>query len=140
MEFTAIKNFSYWISASFITVVAAFIFIALFGLRMHSDSRGKMLDCPLMQHVSSMCPMDAVEHIAAWQRIFTVRPQNDTMTRMLWLLGIVFVVSLIEEVIRNAVLFFERYKHYQQERVAAGPVGYFLLAISNGIVQPKLYA
>ena len=50
----------------------SFALAVFFGahLTMKADMNGGMVSCPILGEVGNICPMNASQHIAAWQQLF----------------------------------------------------------------------
>lgn len=62
--------------------------VSLFYMSTDMNMAENMSDCPLMTRGESLCPMDLIDHIAAWQQIF----QAVTPTLTLLMLAVVAVI------------------------------------------------
>ena len=118
-------------------LLLSIVFSFSFGMAtMNMDENGNMKDCPFSNSVV-LCPMSFAEHIAIFQSTFTAIP-----SKMISLIVLAIVVLL--------TLFFRL-----DPRIYSPPVSLsrfvknnftpfffnnLLLAISDGRLQPKLYA
>lgn len=116
-----------------------FIFIAFFGLNlsMPIDKDGKMSNCPVMEHSSSLCQMGTAEHIAKWQQMFTATLQSGSLF-FLALLAVAFIyISHKRQTDLQSSYFAFRYYLYKHPDVKL--FNYLTQAFSDGILHPKLY-
>lgn len=125
--------------------LATFLFFGLFGMshstmNMGPDGSMTMSDCPLMSGQAVVCNMNPLEHIAAWQSMFTGMLQqssSDLLALLLTALGLALVWTKI------------LWPRLDQEprlafAVVAGRQNYLpppLLQelFSNGILNPKVF-
>ena len=75
-----------------VVVFFAFVFfssVGIFSPDMAMISDGQMSSkCPFMPGMASLCQMNPLEHIAAWQSMFAAIPnQHDVLTTLLLLLA-----------------------------------------------------
>ena len=121
-----------------LAIVAAIFFGMNAGMDMRQD--GTMSGCMFDQSVT--CPMDYGEHIQHWQQTFTaIQPtQND----LLALLIIVFVGVPFFTIFSQWQIFFHRQAvmpktQWRQRNIIAKLSDHILQALSDGILNPKLY-
>jgi hypothetical protein len=71
--------------------LTAFLFLGVFGMphamTMGSDGTMAMSNCPFMSGQAVVCNMNPLEHIAAWQSMFTTTFQQNSSTLILLLLA-----------------------------------------------------
>ena len=121
-------------------ILLSFIFVLMFGLNMtmHMNEDGSMSDCPFMGQ-ASFCQMSIFEHLTKFQAIFiTTTPHNNhiyLLTSILFTIAAIFIGQLIISNLSPPKQLLS-YSHKLQGINFNG----FLLAISDGIIQPKLYA
>ncbi len=98
-----------------------------------------MTNCPLSSNFLTPCHMGINQHIAKWQQIFQALPF--TSASLLFLLGFFFIstVFYIRTVSSLAPPMSSRLKSYQKEHPNIG-FDKLLLAFSDGILHPKIYA
>jgi small-conductance mechanosensitive channel len=134
-----LASFFYFIG---LALLVFFLFIALFGvsLSMATDSQGNMTGCPWMSEVTKVCPMDVAEHIAEWQRLLTVTPQQNLSLLMLALMSFTAVLYILNHFIYLEYLFTHYYQRYKREHPDISLFNYLNLIFARGILQPKLYA
>src|SRR3989344_1021898 len=81
-----------------ISGLIAFLFLGFFGLSHSSMAMGEdgtmMSNCPLMSGQAVVCNMNPLEHIAAWQSMFTSLPQQDNTAVILLLLAALVIAFL----------------------------------------------
>ncbi len=108
----------------------------IFHSGMDMQSGKAMGNCPFMPGMTALCNMSPLEHVAAWQSMFTTTAAESALTLILLLIfaAIVFVYSLRREL-------------YPEPRA---PLLYRKLAVvlcrsplqeafSNGILNPKVF-
>lgn len=126
-----------------ISGLIAFLFLGFFGLSHVSMAMGAdgtmMSNCPLMSGQAVVCNMDPLEHIAAWQSMFTSLPQQDSTAVMLLLLAALVIAFLWTHLrwpsIADACIsaqFFVRREYIP----LATPLQELF---SNGILNPKIF-
>ncbi len=116
-------------------LIVIYVFILSFGVAtMTMDKDGNMSFCPLMVG-GSFCQMSVFEHISIFQNMFTSISQNSFYL----LVSLLFV----------AVPLIKQLKPTPQKRPTTNSqvnqfkpsfFSQFLLGLSDGILQPKLYA
>ena len=124
-----------------IVMGVAFIGIALFGVSasMPMDKNGNMSGCPFMVSATSMCPMNALEHVTYWQLLFvSVVPANAAP-------AFLAILAIIAYGIFRKRLASEISQAFQSIRLhhKNAPLKFFnplLLLLSDGILHPKIYA
>ena len=121
-------------------VLASFVFMSLFGIRIGMDIKdGQMSSCPFMASQTSMCQMSVTEHIGQWQQTFLGIP---TKTNLLMLALLLLAVI--------AIPFAKTFTQIKQSEPVVRFISYFkdaatkilnpfLLAFSDGILNPKIY-
>ncbi len=127
---------------SLLLVLLTFVFISLFGMNltmtMHKD--GKMSNCPfMMNNSSSLCQMSVTEHMQKWQEMFAAIVSQASSFLLIYLvLFISFAYTLTQFTLAPPLTqIFQRYSKEHPDIRAFNPL---LLAFSNGILHPKLYA
>lgn len=114
--------------------------VATMDMRMSHD--GTMASgCPFMPDMATLCQMQPLEHIAAWQSAFEATPNLHTaLAVLLLLLSCVFTaVSLCPRPIpqlRKVLLHTSAHTYYRRQIPIAHPLQE---AFSNGILHPKLF-
>jgi hypothetical protein len=107
-----------------------------FGMNMGVD--GKMAPCPFSGE-GSICTMNPLEHIAAWQSAFTTTVQNERDIALL-LLGLVllFTVGFWRELFaKRGLRTLQRLRfNLRQQFEILDPLQE---AFSNGILNPKVF-
>ncbi len=120
-----------------LSILLSFVYILTFGVQMSmpTDDMGKMSDCPFSD-VEVLCQMSVFEHLARFQQAFLGMPIK---TIILSLLLVLFGLFLSDNQTRAAIqksrlLSLKRLRNFH-------PIlSDFTLALSDGIVQPKLFA
>ncbi len=73
--------------------ITLLVFLVSFIGIAHADMKGSpdglmTSNCPFMSRITTLCQMSPLEHIAAWQSMFTAMPhQQDVLTTLLLLLA-----------------------------------------------------
>jgi len=97
--------------------------------------------CPLMPGMSSLCQMNPLEHIAAWQSMFAAIPkQYDMLASLLLLLVASFAIGtfLMRRVAYPPPMFTARQKlTYRQSNIPF--TDSLREALADGILHPKVY-
>ncbi len=133
------------LKSTFSSRVAMFVFVAFLGIGffgasggMEMGKNGKMSDC-LFNTGASICNMNALEHISAWQSTFTSLPFKNISLFVVFLLLSVFELFFFSKFL-NIVNLKSDSIHSQRFRENT-----FLIqnkleeAFSNGILNPKLF-
>lgn len=105
-----------------------------FGMDM--EQGGQMSGCPFMG-MTAICQMSPIEHIAAWQNMFTSLPfQNSVLLLLLSLLAFFLVLTWIEKIpIRPVSTQTIRYT----QRAYISLRNPLQELFSSGILNPKLF-
>lgn len=125
---------------SFVLIVS--ISVAVFGISptimgMEMNSKEEMSPCPF-SGVTAICRMSPLEHITAWQKIFTALPlKNISILAILLLLAVFSIFFLWDLWSKNnlqAIPF-----HRQRFRYGYVVRRKLQEAFSNGILDPKIF-
>jgi len=122
-------------------LVGVFLFTSIFGLSymvMDMDSNGVMTRCPFISSEAVICNMSPLEHISAWQNIFTTLPQKDYLELFLFLLLIIFIVYSMW-CFFTASGFYRIYNYFIQRTKRLFVPDYLQEAFSSGILNPKIF-
>ena len=120
-------------------VLISFIIFLVFGLSstMHMNDDGSMSDCPFMGQ-ASLCQMSVFEHIAKFQSIFTITVQKNLIAFLILILTLIFTTIV------GYLLFTlappKQIVYTTRECHRGVTFNKILLALSDGRLQPKLYA
>ena len=119
----------------YILVILAFVSISIGGIvGMHTDDMGQTTACPFTA-TSAICQMSVFEHIEAFQNMFSgILIKNIFLSILLILLIVSFSVTLHINGPPNLFRFFIK------ESLSFSNFNKILLALSDGRLQPKLYA
>ncbi len=120
----------------------AFLFLGIFGMShstmgMGPDGSMAMTNCPFMTGQAVVCNMNPLEHIAAWQSMFTsTLAQNGSMFILLFLaaLALVWTRSLWpppEKALGSTFRILHREEHL--------PPSLLQELFSSGILNPKVF-
>lgn len=107
-----------------------------FGMAtMSMDKNGNMSDCPFAD-TAAICPMSFAEHIAIFQSNFRAIPSKATLFTILApaFLAVLYFGAIPRIYSPPAPLKLFAKNHLEL------PINKLLLALSDGIIQPKLYA
>lgn len=115
----------------------AYLFVLTMGaMTMVMDESGDTSSCPFMGE-AVICQMGVFEHITIFQSVFRSVPQESSL--ILLLSGVLLaVLSLIKKPGLIAQDKFRQFPRTNQSVIAT--FNKFLLALADGIIQPKLYA
>jgi heme/copper-type cytochrome/quinol oxidase subunit 4 len=102
---------------------------------MHTDSMGQMSDCPFAQG-QAICQMGIFEHLNRFQRAFNSIPVKVLST----LSVLLFLAFSPSSDYQKGLLQKNKLLYLKRARGHISIFNTFLLAISDGIVQPKLFA
>lgn len=116
-------------------LMTAYLFATGLGVATMSMSNdGIMSDCPFAG-VDSICQMNTFEHIAAFQNLFRSIPQNT----LLFLLSL-FSFAMLLSVIQPLTTVPTRPRIFFTINISNIFFNGIIFAISNGVLQPKLYS
>lgn len=113
-----------------------FLSIGHFGMNMDQD--GQMSNCPIMG-AETICQMNPLEHLAAWQSIFTVLPSKDTFNIItLLFLSLIIFLSLRSSRCDDNSPPVQSYNLFSriEALIIRNPLQE---AISSGIIHPKSF-
>ena len=122
-------------------VFASFVFASLFGMGISMEMKdGQMSSCPFVASQASICQMSVTEHISQWQQAFLGIPTKTNLLALALLLLAVFVIPFAKPLTK-----------IKQNELAIRLISYcktaatkifdpLLLAFSDGILNPKIYA
>jgi len=152
IKFAALLQFCYnssvmlKISQKITSLILALSFttVVLFGLNMGMETRddGTMSGCMFDQSVT--CPMDYEEHVNHWQQTFTAtQPTQNTLFALLVVIALGGTTLLFHSWLNwqqyaQQAHFVPQSVHKQRE-IIAKLSDHILRALSNGILNPKLY-
>ena len=123
------------LSAAIITAVFSVFAFGVMTMDMSDD--GSMSSCPFMDQGMVMCPMSLAKHISIVQGIFNVVPKNTISIISLYLLLAVLALFSIN---RLGIDFNESRRYFYTIPPPSLSFNKLLLALSDGRLQPKLYA
>ncbi len=123
-------------------VLTTFIFVSLFGmsLTMSMDKNGKMSNCPFMNNSSSICQMSVGDHIAKWRGLFEASPQLNAFFLLLALFTTAIFVKRVRTNLAFAPPSYVSYKRYKQNHLDTNLFNNLIVAFSDGILHPQVYA
>lgn len=122
--------------------IIALLVISFWGLySMPINEQGEMSNCPFLNESATVCPMSTADHIAKWQQLFTVTPEKNLLLLSLALL-VLMLVALFPFIskVRNK-LPYQRFRNYiYKHKPEIKLFDHLLIAFSQGILNPRLYA
>ena len=122
----------------------AFFFLGFLGLGHFgmTDSAGQMSNCHLIMGIATLCQMNLLEHITAWQNLFVADLQKDAFTLLAaLLLSLLFTLSIQYLRVAQKIPQLINVRHqYAYLKIATPDTSTPLHdAFSNGILNPKLF-
>ena len=115
-------------------IILIFAVLAIFSFGVMAMHMDKHSSCPFMGSMA-ICPMSMSEHLLFIQNIFSSTPRNVSFLVSLLLLALfikfVFILDWNQRTSKSLII-------YNRSQNLTSP-NKFLLALSDGIVQPKLY-
>jgi len=123
-----------------ITGVLTLMFVAVLGvgMGMNMRSNGSMAGCLFMNHPGALCPMNALEHVARWQKIFSAIPALRLLYISLFALQLLYILS--SSLLTNFKPDLKRTLHaLVKDNKLLIFFDYLILAFSRGILNPKIY-
>lgn len=121
---------------SLILVLITILFFSFGMATMTMDPNGNMSDCPFA-NAAAICPMSFTEHIAIFQGTFRVIPPKIILFTILVMTF--FLIAYSKVIPRNYSLL-TKSKLFPEDKLELHIFNNFILALSDGIVQPRLYA
>lgn len=104
---------------------------------MSSNRAGVMTSCPLVGETAPLCRMSAAEHLVLWQQLFQALPQAAFAFVMAFA---VILLSALALHYRDAVPALSgAYRRYTRDHPNLAAFDCFRLAVSDGILHPRLY-
>lgn len=113
---------------------------AMFGglFHMGTDMTGSMTDCLFMSEIETVCPMNAFEHLGAWQSVFTVSLTSSIL--LLLLAGtLVGVASIAPHMLRKILYADPPLLTSIRALLNTFPRSPLQELFSRGILHPKLF-
>lgn len=121
----------------FIGSILAVAFGAGFSLQMNADgSMGSQ--CPFMEHGSSMCPLNIIEHLSDWKLIFSAILSPHILI-LLGVLGILVGAAIVLNSNRDSHRKRSKPISHGSHAQTYLPQSFLHFALYRGIVHPKLY-
>lgn len=122
--------------------ILALLLMGIFGFyfTMPMDSGGHMTGCPFMG-ATAVCNMTPLEHMAAWQSMFTSTPAQAANVLTLLLLAATLVASFFSRLFPriDADLLGNKQRLYQKRSFAFAYATPLQEAFSQGILNSKAY-
>lgn len=132
-------------SVLFFLVLAAFLSLNVMGpahaFGMQKNENGQMSGC-VFDGMAEICTMSLLEHMAAWQSLFTANVPNNTLTAalaslLLFAIAFAFVRRLWPSDPVDLILTGQKiHNRFRQDFTFVNPLQE---AFSNGILNPKLF-
>ena len=118
----------------------AFLAMSFFSLSSISmDMNGRMINCPFMNSISSLCQMSVSDHINQWQQFFTMIREKSLLLSLLsvslYIVGFFITIKTYEKL--KYQLFRNYFYRYRPEIKLFNNLE---LAFSRGIIHSKIYA
>lgn len=122
-------------TVAIVTLLVLFFGLSHFGMTGHSGQ--KLVNCPFMPGHSSICKMSPMEHIQAWQSMFTVLPAKEAIL-LLTLLALLVLLGFRTTLYATDQFDPDSYKNlFYKNKI---PIPNSLKeAFSSGILNPKLF-
>lgn len=125
----------------FLPVILIVLFVGLGYAGISADKQAATNNCFMPGMTEALCPMDALEHIAAWQNMFTAVPSQSEVLLLLFALLTLFLGAVFIHSHHNLAppkrLFKQVYFLYYKQHV---PVARSLQELfSGGLLHPQLY-
>lgn len=140
------KQKNHWLST---LLAAALIVVGVlgvcFGMEQYFSSEmmnDNMAACPVMMMQPTLCPMNTLDHITAWQQFLAAIPVSEfTLLLILLAFGLASVyVKLRQRVCAAADILLHYCHHLARQHPHQRLYNYLLSVFSQGIIQPKIYA
>ncbi len=124
--------------------LAAFLLVGFFGfshssMAMGEDGNMTMSNCPFMSGQAVVCNMDPLEHIAAWQSMFTSIPSQTGSTLILMLLAALALAFLWTHLRWPSIDRTYTLSRFFVRRDYIPPVSLLQELFASGILNPKLF-
>jgi hypothetical protein len=120
-----------------IITITLFVAAATLGIQMTmADNHGNMTPCPLMNGLSSICPMNIIQHMAAWQLLFSATMPTTIVLLLALMLLLVGFSSINSKEDFSATAEFSNIKRRNSTPLFFNPLR---LAFSKGILHTKIY-
>lgn len=121
-----------------IAAVFVFFLISSFGMHVWPMGEEKMSGCPLMSGFSSMCQMDAVDHISLWGKTFTAPLVKAIEFILLGILAFFIFFHRFFHLFKN--IKFKNTFFYCKNNEFLKIFNHLLRFYSKGILSPKIYS
>lgn len=119
-----------------LTLFTVFFGLSHFGMSGHYGP--KMVNCPFMPGHSSICKMSPMEHIQAWQNMFTVLPAKEALSLVFSLLALLALLGVREIFYTSNPPLSNLYRNFFLKNRISIP-NPLKEAFSSGILNPKLF-
>ena len=125
-------------------ILGAFVSLSLFGVlvgsKMSMNKSEGMSPCPYMQDSSSICPMNLIDHIQAWQNTMRANPIKRIILILAGFLFTYIFLFLFKRFLQSKE-FGERrkIKMYELKHRTFNTPFLFTYLFSQGILNSKLY-
>ncbi|MBI2097316.1 MAG: hypothetical protein HYT46_00025 [Candidatus Vogelbacteria bacterium] len=125
-----------------IFILVLFAFMSILGMGMSMETKdGQMSGCPFMAGQATMCQMNVTEHITKWQQAFLGIPTKTNFLALAVALLIATLASFIKKPfsqLKKLTASTVRFLAYRRANFAK-VLDPFLVAFSDGILNPKIY-
>lgn len=122
------------------------IFLISFGLVVGAGGmgaeHGAMIGCPFMEGNQALCPMAAIEHLAAWQELAGSMPERFAIIALLSMLITFFVLLIVKERERwrrHSIRLGPYQALYERNFPDRGLFVFVKELFSQGILNPKIF-
>lgn len=122
------------------TLVLVMLLFSISHFALPGHMSQQIVDCPFMPGHSSICKMSPMEHIQAWQSMFTMLPAKDALSFLAVLLALLALLGLN---------YFRKHTLYDQLELEPNTKLFYLRSISifdplkeafsRGILNPKTF-
>jgi hypothetical protein len=103
---------------------------------MPSGPQGSMIPCPFMNGSASLCNMNALDHLANWQLLFTTLPCSRTTSLLLIGLFVLLFFAKSFAVEENNLSSSQPLRPHERQKE---PLNFLTEVFSQGILHPRLY-
>jgi len=121
-------------------VLASFAFMSLFGMSVGMEERnGQMSSCPFMANGASLCQMNVTEHIVQWQQALLGIPTKGSFLALGLLLPFLVIIPFAKPFSQIKAIEQTTHISFYHRDTFAKVFDPFLIAFSDGILNPKIY-
>lgn len=121
--------------------IIAFLAMSFSGLySMPMDEHGEMRDCPFMKNSAYLCQMSVIEHIVHWRQLFILIMDNNFSLLFFVFFFFPVLLSFMNSKVRDKLFSQRFYKSFCRDKPEIKLFNYLLIAFSQGILHPRVYA